>query len=77
MQQETRKPALYWHGTIPAGCDCCGIGIHSEFVDGATIHGPWANLHPTCHLRIGRGIGPGLGQRYRKQDDGRWMKVEG
>jgi hypothetical protein len=71
------RPKIYWVGRSPVACDCCGIGIHSVFVDGATILGPWGNLHPACHANIGRGLGLGLGQRYEKQADGRWLRVEG
>jgi hypothetical protein len=78
MQTKTEgRPALYWHGPAPNACDCCGIGIHSVFVDGATDRGQWGNLHPTCHERIGRGLGAGRGQRYEKQVDGRWLRMEG
>jgi hypothetical protein len=78
MQTKTENPiGLYWIGGVPTYCDCCGIGIHSVFVDGATARGSWANLHPACHERIGRGLGAGRGQRYEKQIDGRWLRMEG
>lgn len=79
MSSETTTavpPPRYWMSDVPTACDCCGIGIHSIFVDGATRKG-WANLHPTCHERIGVGLGVGKGQRYEKQDNGRWMKTGG
>jgi hypothetical protein len=81
MKQPDTAPktriAVYWVSPAPTNCDCCGIPIHNEFVDGATVYGPWANLHPVCHKRIGKGLGKGLGQRYERQPDNRFMRVEG
>jgi len=67
----------YWMGTPPAVCDLCQQPITTSFIDGATKQGPWANLHLGCHRQIGVGVGPGVGQLYRKQDDGRLLKTEG
>jgi hypothetical protein len=46
-------------------------------IDGATTMGPWALMVPESHERHGRGLGLGRGQKYVKQEDGRWLKVEG
>lgn len=51
--------------------------ITTEFIDGRTKYGPWAIMTPNNHMVHGVGTGTGKGQRYRKQDDGRWLKVEG
>lgn len=73
----------------PALCDmkansvpmmaCRGDGnITDEFIDGATKQGPWANMCPKCAAAYGRGLGTGVGQRYKKSpDDGRFYKIEG
>lgn len=66
----------YWSGTVKAKDDF-GADITDEFVDGATIQGPWAIMSPRSHLHYGRGCGLGRGQRYVQQADGRWLKVEG
>jgi hypothetical protein len=66
----------YWMGPVPK-VDDFGIEIEGEFIDGATYAGPWAIMTPDSHSIYGRGIGQGRGQRYRRQVDGRWLKVEG
>lgn len=67
----------YWSGNPPEEDDF-GLTIKDEFIDGRTTIGPWAFMTPTSWKRIGVGrLGLGYGQRYKKQDDGRWLKVEG
>ena len=66
-----------WMGTPPEKCDFCHREIHNVFIDGKTIHGPWANMCLMCHMVNGTGIGTGCGQKYMKQDNGDWLKVEG
>lgn len=58
-------------------CDICGEEFKDEFTNGKTAMGPWANMCPPCYKRHGRGIGTGLGQKYQKQADGKWLKVAG
>lgn len=73
----TAATKRYWQGEVGAKDDFGGT-ITDEFVDGATASGPWATMNPEHWRRFGSGrIGSGSGQRYRKQDDGRWLKVEG
>jgi len=45
-------------------CNLCGKVALSEFVDGATRMGPWANMCIPCFKRVGKGLGVGRGQRY-------------
>lgn len=69
----------YWMGTPPETCDTCEAAIDLEFIDGATKMGPWAHMCPTCFI-LGPGLnklGLGIGQRYQKQDDGRFKKIGG
>jgi len=47
-------------------CNLCGKVNLSEFVDGATRIGPWANMCMPCFRSVGRGLGVGRGQRYAK-----------
>lgn len=55
-------------------CDICGKDIWlKDYVDGKTIHGPWATMCISCHDRVGLGLGLGKGQRY--SHDGK--KIEG
>ena len=47
-------------------CNLCGKVALSEFVDGATRMGPWANMCLPCFKRVGKGLGVGRGQRYAR-----------
>jgi hypothetical protein len=69
--------AKYWQGATPKHCDICKSPIDNVFIDGAIITGAWANMDEKCYNVFGRGLGTGLGQKYEKQVDGRWLKVEG
>lgn len=69
--------AQYWNGPVPAKCDLEREPIMDAFVDGKTIFGPWANMCPKCHQSYGIGLGTGKGQKYERQADGRFLKVEG
>lgn len=53
-----------WLGTPPEKCDLCHKPLTQQFVDGATVYGPWGILCAVCHKRYGRGLGTGRGQRY-------------
>jgi len=70
-------PNKYWMGPVPTTCDLSRAPITCEFVDGRTIRGYWAIMHPDAHRLYGVGCGTGKGQRYKKQPDGKWLKVEG
>ena len=67
-----------WGSPVPETSDLGGT-ITDEFVDGAFKGhtGSWAMMTPAEHKTHGVGLGPGSGQRYKKQKDGRWLKVEG
>jgi hypothetical protein len=67
----------YWLGTPPMACDGCEKPIETTFIDGQTRGAGWAKLCLCCHRQVGEGIGRGVGQLYRIQPDGRWMKTEG
>ena len=67
---------VYWLSPLGAADDF-GIPIAQEFVDGKTRLGPWAIMAPSSFKIMGVGLGLGRGQRYERQADGRWLKVEG
>lgn len=70
----------YWVGSAPTQCDLNTHHTHAittAFVDGRTQMGPWANMCLSCHKTHGVGFGQGNGQKYEKQDNGRWLKVLG
>jgi hypothetical protein len=69
----------YWLGRPPQRCDACGAALDAEFSDMKSRLGSWGNFCPTCarsNITLRR-YGTGFGQRYAKQADGRWLKVEG
>jgi hypothetical protein len=71
--------AVYWISPL-GDKDDFGVPYGDEMIDGRTRHGPWANMTPSSWAfegGTGGRLGPGMGQRYKKQDDGRWLKVEG
>jgi hypothetical protein len=68
----------YWLGTVDE-FDSFNRLICDEFIDGR-VHGDlvWAIFTPDSWKHFGcKRLGTGYGQRYRKQADGRWLKVEG
>lgn len=67
---------VYWLSDVGVDDDF-NVPVVDTIIDGATVHGPWALMTPESHARYGRGLGTGLGQKYVKQDDGKWLKVEG
>lgn len=67
---------VYWIGRVPTEDDF-GVPIDNQFIDGRLMTGQWAIMAPATHVFRGMGLGTGKGQLYRKQDDGRWLKVEG
>jgi len=68
---------IYWLGTI-GDKDDFGRPITDEFIDGKTKMGPWAIMSIDSWRKYSNGqLGMGWGQRYKKMNDGRWLKVEG
>jgi hypothetical protein len=78
-QKEVGKMARqkFWMGIPPTHCQLCQYEFRTHFIDAKTIHGPWGFLCEECHENYGHGFGLGKGQRYHKQEDGRWLKVTG
>lgn len=67
---------VYW--LSPVGeADDFGNPIENIIIDGATSLGPWALMSPASFEQYGRGLGLGRGQKYERQLDGKWLKVEG
>jgi hypothetical protein len=73
---EEKPKCKYWHGPVKS-VDDLGHPISDTFIDGATTFGPWAIMSPSTHRQYGKGLGLGRGQKYEKQADGMWLKVEG
>lgn len=71
------EPLKEWLGTPPSSCDICRKPIIDSFIDGRTVHGPWANMCPTCFKREGVGLGTGHGQHYGMTPTGGFVKIGG
>jgi hypothetical protein len=71
-----KTKAQYW--LSPVGeVDDFEDKISDEIIDGKTIYGPWALMTPISIKIHGVGrLGTGYGQRYKKQSDGKWLKVD-
>jgi hypothetical protein len=73
----TREP-IHWMGSIETKCQLSGRKLTTEFVDGRVPGmSSWAIMHPAWFKSRGGKLGTGRGQRYQKQPNGRWLKVEG
>lgn len=67
---------VYWES--PVGNDDFQQPIGDVFYDAKTVYGPWAKMTPDSFETHGDGrLGLGRGQRYERQTDGRYLKVEG
>lgn len=71
------KAKKFWTGSAPHHCDVCSEDISTVFIDGKWMGRAWANMCPMCHQGSGGQLGLGIGQKYEKQDDGRWLKTGG
>ena len=63
-----------WMGSTK--CDICGEEISNTLIDGNTIHGSWAVMCPKCHKIHGVGLGIGKGQKYVRDTECDFVKVE-
>jgi hypothetical protein len=62
-----------WLGNVPQ-YDDFGHLVITQFIVGETSSGLWAFMSLLSFRTHGV---PGLGQRYVRQKDGRWLKMEG
>jgi hypothetical protein len=67
----------FWQGEPITNKDNFGRLITDQFIDGATLAGPWAIMSPASYSAHGVGLGTGRGQKYQRTGDGRWKKIEG
>jgi len=65
-----------WAGNIPL-LDDYGNRIDGEFYDAKSKEGPWALMNPVSYAIHGIGVGQGLGQHYKRDDAGEYVKTEG
>lgn len=75
-QREVRQMEKHYHlGHPPVKCELTDRPITDTFIDGRTINGNWCYMHPDTHASRGIGLGIGKGQKFEKQQDGRWLKT--
>ena len=63
-----------WMGSTK--CDICGEELTKTLIDGRTSNGSWAVMCPKCHKIQGVGLGTGKGQKYVRDTEGDFVKVE-
>ena len=63
-----------WMGSTK--CDICGEELTKILIDGRTSNGSWAVMCPKCHKIHGVGLGTGKGQKYVRDTEGDFVKVE-
>ncbi|MEO6305077.1 MAG: hypothetical protein ABIP51_18105 [Bacteroidia bacterium] len=70
---------VYWTSKV-GSTDDFGDTVSDIIIDGKTTQGPWALMTPDSYKKHsyfkGR-FGLGMGQKYQKQTDGKWLKIEG
>jgi len=75
--QVSEGKEVYWLSPLN-DVDDFGDKFTDTMIDGKTNMGPWANMTPRSWAKHGVGqFGVGLGQLYKKQPDGRWLKIKG
>lgn len=57
-------------------CDFCGKKEPKVLIDGKTNLGPWAIMCNSCYVKHGVGLGVSKGQKYKRDEEGMYMKVE-
>ena len=70
-------PSKTWYGDLSNGCDICKHPFGKYMYDARTISGQWGNLDDSCFVMHGVGLGTGQGQKYERQTDDSFVKVEG
>jgi hypothetical protein len=61
----------------PTHCDICRSELGSVMYDAKTVSGMWGCLCPSCWRRhTQKKLGVGFGQKYRRQSDNLFHKVE-
>ena len=77
QQEPEMAVKRYWMGHVGLKDDF-NDPIEKIFYDGKTLMGPWAIMTPQSWRKVGcMRTGTGYAQKYEKQSDGRWLKVEG
>ena len=69
---------VYYTSPVPEQCQICTEPMPFVMYDAKVPgHGSWGNICGECFELHGCRLGTGYGQKYSKQSDGKWLKVEG
>lgn len=68
---------VYWTSPLEDRCQISGRRLEGIMYDAKLPGGSWANICHQTFVNMGCQLGLGLGQKYERQLDGRWLKVEG
>lgn len=61
----------------PKNCDICHSPLGSVMYDAKTRSGPWGCLCSHCFQRENGRLGPGLGQKYERNKENRFLLTKG
>ena len=64
-----------WYGSTK--CDVCENECVEILYDAKTNLGCWATMCNRCYIKHGLGVGKGVGQKYVKNEQGKFKKVAG
>ena len=70
---------VYWLSPVGKEDDF-NSRIGDTIIDGKSKYGPWGLMTPASwasYSGTGGRLGLGLGQKYKKQSNGKWLKIEG
>ncbi len=67
---------IFWCGPIDK-CQLTGDELGDTMYDARLPSGQWGNIGQRAFEENGCRLGTGLGQKYKRQEDGRWLLVEG
>ena len=77
MLVAVQKGQTYWTSNVPAGCQLTGGAFNGVMFDARTSNGQWGLLCTQTFEDLECRLGIGLGQRYERQADGRWLCTAG
>lgn len=69
--------SVYWCGRVPERCEISKEPMGSVMYDCRLPKWGWANINERTFKEYGCKTGTGFGQKYARQNDGRWLKVGG
>lgn len=67
---------IYWMGSNPTRCQLTGEPLGDVMYDANTGRG-WGNIGQEAFDKLGCRLGVGYGQKYERQENGKWLMVEG